>query len=68
MRRDINLMAALIREGKLFTEEESNRPLLPEDLPFSLSYRVANPHDIKLFVDSPAWVEMRTSGRVFFYR
>lgn len=68
MRRDVNLMASLIRKGKLFIEEESKRPLLPEDLQFSLSYRVANPHDIKDIVDSPAWAEMRSSGRVYFCR
>jgi hypothetical protein len=68
MRRDINHMATLIREGILYTEEETNRPLLPEDLPFSLTYRPANVHDIKFFVNSPAWAEMLSSGRVFFYR
>ena len=66
MRRDINLMVALIRQGKLFTEEESKRPLLPEDLPYSLPYREATPSDIKYFVDSPAWFEMLASGRAFF--
>jgi len=66
MRRDIELMASLIRTGKLFAEKESNRPLLPEDLPYSLSYREATPSDIKYFVDSPAWFEMLASGRAFF--
>lgn len=68
MRRDIELMAALIREGKLFFEEESKRPLLPEDLQFSLSYRPAKPCDIKHFIDSPAWHGMLLSGKAFFVR
>jgi len=68
MRRDIELMASLIREGKLFFEEESKRPLLPEDLQFSLSYRPATPSDIKYFVESPAWTGMLSSGRAFFAR
>ena len=66
MRRDIELIAALIRGGKLGIEEESKRPLLKEDLPFSLSYRLATPGDIKYFVHSPAWLEMLLSGRAFF--
>lgn len=68
MRRDIELMAALIREGKLFTEVESNRPLLPDELSNSLTYRPANAGDIKNFVDHPAWTEMLLSGKAFFCR
>lgn len=68
MRRDIELMAALIREGKLYTEVESKRPLLPDELKSSLTYRQAKPSDIKHFVDSPAWHEMLLSGKAFFVR
>lgn len=68
MRRDINRMATLIREGKLYCEVYSKRPLLEDDLPFSLCYRPATPSDIKFFVDSPAWYEMLSSGRAFFAR
>ena len=68
MRRDIEWMAYLIRTGKLFTEVETNRPLLPEDLPHSLSYREAKASDIKIFVNSPAWAEMLLSGKAFFVR
>lgn len=66
MRRDINLMMSLIRGKKLCIEEETKRPLLKEDLPFSLSYRRANAHDIKFFVESPVWDELLLSGRAFF--
>ena len=68
MRRDIELMAVLIREGKLFTEIESKRPLLEYELKDSLTYRQANPGDIKYFVDSPAWLGMLSSGKAFFAR
>ena len=66
MRRDIKLMLALINGNKLCIEEETKRPLLKEDLPFSLSYRRANTHDIKFLVHSPVWTGLLLSGRAFF--
>lgn len=66
MRRDINLMVTLIKNNFLFVEEFSGRPLLPEDLPYSLSYREATVRDIPSIAISRAWNEMLSSGRAFF--
>lgn len=67
MRRDINLMVDLIKKGQLFIEEFSGRPLLPDDLQYTVeTYRPAIKKDIPDIAYQNAWREMLLTGRAFF--
>lgn len=67
MKRTFALLLSLIQHGKLYIEDQTERPLLEEDLESSPApYRPATKHDIPQIVVSPAWYEMLSSGRAFF--
>jgi len=67
MKRPFGLLLSLINHGKLYIEDQTERPLLEDDLESSpAQYRPATKHDIPDIVISPAWYEMLASGRAFF--
>lgn len=67
MKKTFELLLSLIKRGKIYIEDQTERPLLIEDLESSpAQYRPATKHDIPNIVISPAWYEMLASGRAFF--